>query len=668
MRIFRRDVLVFAGLAALLLFAVWSAALVTSHTVEELLRQDAEAEGESWAHYLAANVKDLGRIVAGAPASDESMAFFEKAEQVGSVFLYKIYAPDGRLRLSSRALDKIDPKAGSIVLHNPEAAKAVLSGKTIVELKNGAEAGEIAEAADFGAERPAFYSETYLPVMVDGKVIGIMEAYVDQSEKRAAFNARIGGVALSLAGIIAIAFALPALGFTWRTRQKRQSDSRAEFLTHHDALTEIANRSRFMQDLEEAIRIGCPVAVHIVDINGFKEINDTYGQAIGDEILRQVARRLLLIAEKQHLLARLGGDDFALAEIVRAPRQISRTARRVIASLSETFRVNGHDIEITASIGSAIAPAHGHDAAGLVKSAEIALFHAKSEGRGMRSLFRAEMDAELKARREVESLVRSAVAEETFELQFQPIRGTDDIRLEGFEALLRLPKAEGGCVSPALFVPVAERLGLIGAIGGWVVRSACATAATWPSKLSVAVNLSPAQFQDGRLTETVRDALNASGLAAERLELEITEGLLLSHTEDVLRQLAELKALGVRIAMDDFGTGYSSLSYLWKFPFDKLKIDQSFVRALGDDGNHPASIIEAIVALARSLGMRINAEGVETKAQAVFLACAGCDELQGFYLGKPMSAESVASEILKDFRAAMPKAPGPTDFARSHKA
>ncbi len=244
-------------------------------------------------------------------------------------------------------------------------------------------------------------------MMTEGAVIGIMEAYVDQSKKHAAFHARIAGVALSLAGIIALAFGLPALGFTWRTRQKLQSDSRVEFLAQHDALTEVANRARFMQDLDEAIRLGCPVAVHIVDINGFNEINDTHGQAVGDEILRQVARRLLLITEKQNLLARLGSDDFALAEIVRTPKQISRTARRIIASLGEAFRPGGREIELTVSIGSAVAPAHGEDAAGLVKSGEIALFHAKSVGRGTRSLFRPEMDAELKARRALETPSRA---------------------------------------------------------------------------------------------------------------------------------------------------------------------------------------------------------------------------------------------------------------------
>lgn len=657
MRNLRRDLLLGAGLTLFLVAAVWAAFLVTSHAVNGLLHQDAEAEGEAWARYLAANVKDLGEIVTGASPSAESMAFFEKAQKVGNVFLYKIYAPSGTLRLSSNELDEESPEAESIVAHNPVVAGAVLRGDTVVEVKNGRDAEEEGEEkeAELGSERPAFYSETYVPVKLDGKVIGIMEAYVDQSAKGAAFHTRIEGVAFALAGIIAVAFGLPAFGFTWRTWQKREADLRAEFLAQHDALTEILNRARFMHDLEAAITLGCPVVVHTIDINRFKDVNDTLGPAVGDEILRQVARRLQALGSKQDLLARLGGDQFALAEIVRNMGQVTRTARRVIAALGETYHLSDRDIEISVSVGSAVAPAHGQDAATLLRNAEIALTHSKSAGPASRSLFRPEMDAELQAQRELETHLRNAVANETFQLVFQPLVRATDGRLAGFEALLRLPKDGGGHISPAVFVPLAERLGLISTIGDWVIRKACSVAAAWPSQLTIAVNLSPVQFEDGEIVERVRDALNASGLAAKRLELEITEGLLLSDSDSVMRQLADLKALGVRIAMDDFGTGYSSLNYLWKFPFDKLKIDQSFVRALGGGDEHLASVIQAIVALGQSLAMTITAEGVETEAQAEFLRQVGCHQLQGFHLGRPMPLDRLPAEILKDFRSAIPK-------------
>jgi predicted signal transduction protein with EAL and GGDEF domain len=375
------------------------------------------------------------------------------------------------------------------------------------------------------------------------------------------------------------------------------------------------------------------------------------GPAVGDEILQNAARRLRAVSERTDLVARIGGDEFALAHVVENPRQVTRTAVRILNALGETFHLAGRDVDASVSIGSAVAPAHGESAAALLKSAGIALAHAKSEGAGSRALFRPEMDAELQERRALEALLRTALSGDGFELYLQPIYKTSDARLSGFEALLRLPKPDGGHISPTAFVPLAERLGLIVPIGEWVVRSACAMAATWPGGLTVSVNLSPVQFADGHITETVKQALDAAGLAAERLELEITEGLLLSQTEATMRQLKELKALGVKIAMDDFGTGYSSLNYLWKFPFDKLKIDQSFVQGLGDGDDHLASVVQAIVALGRSLGMTITAEGVESEIQAEFLTRVGVDLLQGFHLGRPMPVERLPAVILRDFRA-----------------
>ncbi|MGH6925117.1 MAG: putative bifunctional diguanylate cyclase/phosphodiesterase [Propylenella sp.] len=644
MRTMRRDLLLAAALIVLLIAAVWASSFVTSRAVNQLLRQDAEAEGEAWARYLAANIRDLPQIVAGEEPSADSMFFFEKAQKVGDVFLYKIFDPQGGLRLASDKLEEARIKAESIPVHNPEASEAVLRGKTEVEVKEGGSR----------PDRPAFYAEAYVPAVENGEIIGIVEVYVDQSAKREAFEGKIAEVAVSLAVIIAVAFGLPAAGFYWRTRQKRQADSRADFLAHHDSLTEILNRSRFMRDLDEAVALGCPIAVHCIDIDRFKDINDTMGQAVGDEILREVARRIRAVSERTDLVARTGGDEFALAQIVRNPKQVTRTARQILSAIGETFHLADRDIDAAVSVGSAVAPAHGSDAAVLIKSAEIALAHAKGSGFGSRALFRPEMDAELQERRKLEALVRDALGSDGFQLHFQPIRHASDEKLSGFEALLRLPKPEGGYVPPTVFVPLAERLGLIVPLGEWVIRRACAVAATWPRDLTISVNLSPMQFVDGRIAETVRSALEAAGLAAGRLELEITEGLLLSRTEAIMQQLAELKTLGVKIAMDDFGTGYSSLGYLWKFPFDKLKIDQSFVHELGGGDEHVASVVQAIVALGRSLAMTITAEGVETDAQATFLRRIGVDLLQGFHLGRPMPLENLPAVILQDFRLAMP--------------
>jgi predicted signal transduction protein with EAL and GGDEF domain len=348
--------------------------------------------------------------------------------------------------------------------------------------------------------------------------------------------------------------------------------------------------------------------------------------------------------------------------VVADERQTDAFARRLSAALSEPFHMKDQDVESSASMGTAFAPEHGADAEALMKSAEIALSNSKSEGAGCRSEFRPEMDAELQARRDLENLLRRAVANNGFELHFQPIYRIATGTMTGFEALLRLP-AKNGSIPPATFIPIAERLGLITAIGEWVLRRACEIGANWPDHLTVAVNLSPVQFEDGRITRTVENALKASGLSPERLELEITEGLLLSDTDWIMGQLAALKTLGVRIAMDDFGTGYSSLNYLWKFPFDKLKIDQSFVRGLRDADAHLTSVIRTIVALGQSLKMTITAEGVETEEQVEFLREVGCDELQGFFLGRPMPLENLPAAILRDVRTAFESTRPATDIS-----
>ena len=349
----------------------------------------------------------------------------------------------------------------------------------------------------------------------------------------AAFLAGIAGLAAVLAVIVAAAFGVPALGFAWRTRQKRQADSHADFLTHHDPLTEILNRTRFMRDLDEAVALGCAVAVHAVEIDRFKEINDTTGQAVGDDILQQVARRLMSVSDRTDLVARIGGNEFALAHIVESPRQVTRTAVRILGALGETYHLASRDVDASVCVGSAVAPAHGETAAALLKNVEIALAHAKSEGLGSRALFRPKMDVELQERRTLERFLHNALKSDGLELHFQPIRSASNVRLAGFEALLRLPKPGGGQVSPTQFVPVAERLGLI------VPKSATgSSAAPAPSRRRGRAS-SPSRSTSRRRSSPtagiVRDRAAARsrrpGWRPERLELEITEGLLMSHAE-----------------------------------------------------------------------------------------------------------------------------------------
>ena len=444
---------------------------------------------------------------------------------------------------------------------------------------------------------------------------------------------------------------LPALGLSRRVRQERDGAGK-EPLIHHDALKEILARARFICDLDEAIARGSPVAIHSIDIDRFRAINDSMGVEAGDAVLEHAAQALQTVGGDADLRARIGGDTFALAQSIANPRDVTRTAFEIIGTLGASHSMGGNDVDISVCVGSAVAPAHGHDAATLLKSAETALTHAQGKGPGSRALFRPEMCTAVHDGERIEAILRAAATSERFELAFQPIRWAEDSRLAGFEALLRLPDRAGGFLPPPLFMPVAERLGLSTRIGASVIRHACAAAATWPSRLFVAVNLSPAQVDDGDLAKTVQQALDASGLAAERLELEIGESLFLLNADRVTRALAALKALGVTIVLDDFGAGYSSLSHLSRCPFDKLKTDQVTGRTLRSGDDQAAALAKAVVALGRSLGMAVAADGVATEAEADLLGRLGIDLLQGTALGRPLDRNGLPRAILQDCRPA----------------
>jgi predicted signal transduction protein with EAL and GGDEF domain len=317
----------------------------------------------------------------------------------------------------------------------------------------------------------------------------------------------------------------------------------------------------------------------------------------------------------------------------------------------------GHEVRTSVCVGTAVAPDHGHESARLIRSAELALWKAKQDGPGHARLFLPDYDDELAARLKLERSIVDALENRRFLLHFQPLVDARADRLTGFEALLRLPDGKNGFVPPDVFIPVAEKMGLIDQIGAWVIGEACTTAAAWPEELTVAVNLSPAQFARGNVAAHVAAALAASGLTPQRLELEITESLLIEDTEAVMDQLARLKDLGAAIVMDDFGTGYSSLGYLWRFPFDKIKIDRSFLHAYDGDDATAEKIIRTIVALGHALRVRVNAEGVETERHAAFVRTIDCDEVQGFFYGRPMPASDVAATILARFRRQLQASP-----------
>jgi diguanylate cyclase (GGDEF)-like protein len=481
----------------------------------------------------------------------------------------------------------------------------------------------------------------YVDVAVPTAAGGALTIRFDQTAKRDLLWSEVKQASWVLACISIIAFLLPATAYYSQWRKNRAAKARIEYLAHHDGMTGVLNRASLLERLEEALASRRPehqVAVHYVDLDRFKEVNDTLGHDVGDELLRQVAERLRGITRATDFVARFGGDEFAILQAnLEVPAAAEALGKRVVEALRQPFAIRDHDIQVSASVGIATAPEHASTSGVLLKAADLALYNAKACGRDGFRIFNPDMDLELKARRKMESQIRNAAARGEFELHFQPIMGSRGGELKGFEALLRLPDGEGGFVSPTTFVPIAEEMGAISKIGSWVLKQACSKAVLWPDHLMVAVNLSPAQFSDGSIVDDVRSALSETGLLPSRLELEITEGLLLSSSAAILEQLVALKELGVSIAMDDFGTGYSSLAYLWKFPFDKIKIDRSFMEALDQNDPNIGSILKTIVSLGHSLEMKVTAEGVETGPQAAFLDDLSCDYVQGYLFGRPVT-------------------------------
>jgi diguanylate cyclase (GGDEF)-like protein len=429
--------------------------------------------------------------------------------------------------------------------------------------------------------------------------------------------------------------------------EQRRSAAKISYMAQHDALTDLPNRVMLRERLEHALAItrrgGTNLAVLMLDLDRFKEVNDTLGHPMGDTLLQAVAARLRGCIRETTLIARLGGDEFAVIEHVTIPVvEATALAERIREALCEPFDLGDHQVTTGASVGIAIAPRDGTDTDEILKNADLALYSAKSGARGSFRFFEPELDQLMHARRNLERDMRSALANGEFELHYQPFANVRSGELSGCEALLRWHHPQRGLVPPAEFIPLAEETGLIVPIGEWVLRTACAEAAKWPVNLKIAINLSPAQFRSKELFPIIVGALASSGIAPQRLELEVTETVIMHDSEAVFAVLGQLHKLGVRIALDDFGTGYSSLSFLQKFPFDKIKIDRSFVDELSGANEESRLIARAVVRFAASLGKTTTGEGVETKEQLDILRAEACVEMQGYYLSRPIPASEIA--------------------------
>jgi diguanylate cyclase (GGDEF)-like protein/PAS domain S-box-containing protein len=433
--------------------------------------------------------------------------------------------------------------------------------------------------------------------------------------------------------------------------ERKEAAARIAHLAYHDALTGLPNRAVFGEGLaralEDAEAVGEPVAVLCIDLDGFKAVNDLMGHAAGDELLVEAAQRLRALAGSDHLAARLGGDEFAIVQRGGGqPHAADLLAKRVLAALSDHFLIDGKGVGISCSIGVALYPQDAATPGDLVKNADMALYRAKGDGRGTARFYEVRMDEALRERRLLEADLHLALEREEMHVHYQPLADLDSGSILGFEALLRWNHPVHGAIGPDVFIPLAEESGFIIPLGAWVLRQACAEASEWQAALRVAVNLSPVQFTQGDLAAEVEAIVSETGLDPTRLDLEITEGLLIKDADRALAILRRLQALGVKISMDDFGTGYSSLSYFRMFPFDKVKIDQSFIRDMIENPQARA-IVRSVIGLGRGLGMPVVAEGVETDAQFQALIVEGCDQVQGYLISRPGPIEQFDRVVIE---------------------
>jgi diguanylate cyclase (GGDEF)-like protein len=510
-------------------------------------------------------------------------------------------------------------------------------------------------------ERPGDWSEAVRsgtgeslvisPVEREGTRQGFVSIAPDMTGVEENLAKTVGLAVAGLIGALVTGAGVPSLIYMRRKWRIEQADERIQFLANHDTLTKLLNRKRIEEDAGRILAT-CRatrerLAVWAVDIKGLGDINKTVNQAGGDELLRTVADRLMRIIDRNDLVARTGADDFMIVQRnLRGLNDVEALARRIRQEIETPVTIEGVELTPQLCMGVALVPEHGRTIGELFQNAELAVLVHKSSKQGDFVLFEPSMDEEATRRRMIERRMREALEHEQFELFYQPIVRASDQTILGFESLIRLPDGQGGYIPPSVFIPIAEARGHIKAIGDWVLREATRQIALWPEELFISVNLSAVQFRDGDLVSIVRGALKAAGIAGHRLEIEVVESLLLDRSDAILEQLQQLKTLGVSIAMDDFGTGYSSLGYLWRFPFDKLKIDQSFMIAFEQGEPNIRHIIGTIVNLGHHMKLKVVTEGIETAAQAKMLMEIGCDQLQGYLFGKPVAAERVAAELL----------------------
>jgi diguanylate cyclase (GGDEF)-like protein len=640
-RLARKNLARIVPLAVATIVVGLGAYFVGYSAISDMQRSHAEYVAHSFGKYLVEEVGDLEAMILGRHTPEVVAAIIGAVKPIGTVYEFRIFDQNGVLRGDSSLFARGLTIGRNVAGRSETAVSVLATGRAAFSLREGD-----------GRAAPRYYSDITVP-LVDGKrTIGVLSVLSDETESWPGLFSQFRTVLVQVVLLIAVAFGIPGVLYLRKMGQLAKTSRTLRLSTQYDELTGCLNRATFTRIVRDLVDGSegrdLLVAVHFIDIDRFKDVNEAMGHAAGDELLKHTAQRLRKLMGTRERIARLGADEFAICQpyYSASPQVVAELAADISRSLAKPFEINGSKVVSGASVGYSYFPRDGKTVDELFHAADLALHSAKERSRGKAVAFDPSMESERQLRASIEARLRTALVNSEFEINFQPLYETTTDRLKGFEALLRMTDNTGKPISPAEFIPIAESTGLIHDIGLWVLREACRMAKQWPSDLTVAVNLSPAQFAAGDMASMIRDVLVWSGLDPKRLELEVTESVLITDTDKVLSELMAIKALGVSIALDDFGTGFSSLGYLWRFPFDKLKVDKSFMADIAVEGSKSREILSTIVALGKVLDLKVTAEGVETEQQARVLRDLRCDLVQGYFFGRPMRAIDVAATIM----------------------
>lgn len=619
----------------LLVVGTW---LLLNRTVDRVVEKEAEASAISWVDYFRSRLGNVESLITTGTPDEEQSLTIDSAVEFGEVFRFKLFRPNGTIAMVSDEY-KFKQEGSSLTDVNTKALNVFKTGNSFIVTGDGRQKDN----------RPDIYVEAYVPITNSlGERIGVVEVYVDQTEMAASLVGGFSWTLLFLPAFCALLYLVPTLALLRKRATSRIAITKAKNIANFDALTGLHNRRSFKNSAGPYFSKHRTIGTLFIDIDDFKQINDEYSHEGGDAFLCSVGLALKNEFGDNAIFARFGGDEFVACIGDITPEELETVAQGVLASVSKGVSHKGSTIIGHVSIGLNV-DSSDKPLSDMLHAADTALYKSKDKGKNTITLFSDELSKESERQRKLEKLLRSAVDGTGLELYFQPINQPDSNKILGFESLLRLKDEEGTIILPDEFIPMAERLGVIEEIGKWVFCQAVSSAKKWPNNIFVSVNLSNVQFKSGDLVSFLKGLLLEHNFPASRLEIEVTESLVVGDDASTQKQLAEIKSWGVSIAMDNFGVGYSSLEYLWKHDFDRLKIDRSFLMGYKQDPEKLKKLIESVVEMGHDTNMYVTVEGVENEAHIEILKGMGCDQLQGYYFGKPMCITDVEALISAEY-------------------